>query len=188
MLDTACFKDAFVNPPAKGPDYDQFKPVVGTHCLGTNHQSIDKIERVVFLGDSVTVGTPPSLPAQYYRSLLADALANKFQLAKPNLLWQVSDPLSGKALLKEAGAFASCSKWGARNDDLMPTQLPDCFPQDSRNEHRKGGAGRRGEVGGDEAGAVHRVYGVWRSERAWVVLAASGSAPASSSGPGAGTT
>ena len=51
-----CFANAYVNAPAKGPNYDQFGPQVGSHCLGTNHQDIDKVERVVFLGDSVTVG------------------------------------------------------------------------------------------------------------------------------------
>ena len=37
-------------------DRDQCAPVIGSHCVGTNHQDIDGIERVVFLGDSITVG------------------------------------------------------------------------------------------------------------------------------------
>lgn len=123
-----CYQNAFVQPLVGGPDYDQFAPVVGSHCLGTDHQDITGIERVVFLGDSVTVGTPPQLPAQFYRSKVADALATKFGLQAPNLLWKGFDPFNGTAIVQESGDFASCSKWGARTDDLLPTQLPACFP------------------------------------------------------------
>src|SRR3990170_2334213 len=50
--------------PAKGlPDYDQFGTVVGAHCDGTNHQDIAGVDKVVFLGDSITEGTPPNTPA-----------------------------------------------------------------------------------------------------------------------------
>ena len=122
-----CFADAFVTPMTDGPDYDQFQPVVGSHCLGTNHQDIVGVERVVFLGDSVTVGTPPTWSQDFYRAELADALAAKYGLQPANLLWKSVDPFSGKALVKESGDFASCAKWGARTDDLLPTQLPDCF-------------------------------------------------------------
>jgi len=101
--------------------------VVGSHCLGTNHQNIVGVERVVFLGDSVTVGTPPTLSFDFYRAKLADALANKFGLQKPNLLWKSVDIFNGKAIVKESGDFASCARWGARTDDLAPEQLPDCF-------------------------------------------------------------
>jgi len=128
---TECFADAFVTPMDGGPDYDQYAPVVGSHCLGTNHQDIVGVERVVFLGDSVTVGTPPTWSPEFYRAQLADGLASKFGLQPPNLLWKSVDPFSGKALIKESGGFASCAEWGARTDDLMPTQIPDCFPQDA---------------------------------------------------------
>ncbi len=121
-----CFENAFVTP-LMGPDYDQFGPIVGSHCLGTNHQQITGVERVVFLGDSVAVGTPPTVSTDFYRAKLADGLANKFNLNKPNLLWQSVNPLDGKAFVKESGDFASCAKWGARTDDLSPTQIPDCF-------------------------------------------------------------
>ncbi|MEQ9323824.1 MAG: hypothetical protein RIF41_31965, partial [Polyangiaceae bacterium] len=57
-----CYQGAFVNPLMGGPDYDQFMPVVDSHCLGTDHQDITNVEHVVFLGDSVTVSTPPQLP------------------------------------------------------------------------------------------------------------------------------
>lgn len=125
----SCFADDFVNPPQNGPDYDQFAPVIGSHCMGTNHQDITGIERVVFLGDSVTVGTPPSLSGQFYRSILADALAAKFGLAAPNLLWQSADIFNGTSIVQESGDFASCAKWGARTDDLIQdsTQIADCF-------------------------------------------------------------
>ena len=53
-----CFEEIMgVDPETEGgPDYDQFSPVIGTHCAGTDHQDIADVERVVFLGDSVTVG------------------------------------------------------------------------------------------------------------------------------------
>lgn len=128
-----CYADDFVNPPGKGPDYDQFSPVVGSHCMGTNHQDITGVERVVFLGDSITVGTPPTLSTDFYRAQLADALAAKFGLNKPNLLWKSADPFSGKAVVKTDGAFSSCAKWGARTDDLLQdnSQIADCFPPES---------------------------------------------------------
>jgi lysophospholipase L1-like esterase len=97
--------------PAKGlPDYDQFGVVVGAHCDGTNHQDITGVDKVVFLGDSITEGTPPSTPAQYYRNLLTERLRGKF----------------GADL-----EMAECSNWGARTDDLlMPPhdQVRACFP------------------------------------------------------------
>lgn len=123
-----CYENAFVNQVLDGPDYDQFGPVVGSHCLGTNHQTITGVERVVFLGDSVTVGTPPSTNAQVYRNLLADALAGKFGLTGPSFLWKTVDVFNGTSVLQQDGDFASCSKWGARTDDLTQ-QMNDCFPQ-----------------------------------------------------------
>lgn len=91
-----------------GPDYDQFHPVVGSHCMGTNHQDITGIEKVVFLGDSVTAGTPPTMPAQFYRNVLVAKLTAIF------------GPLE----------VANCSAWGARTDDLLigKQQIPQCFP------------------------------------------------------------
>jgi hypothetical protein len=55
-----CLFEPFVNEGALVIDYEQFDPIIGSHCKGTNHQDIIDIERVVFLGDSVTVGTPPT--------------------------------------------------------------------------------------------------------------------------------
>jgi hypothetical protein len=134
-----CFGDAFVNEPNLGPDYDQFAPVIGSHCLGTNHQDITDVERVVFLGDSITVGTPPTLSADYYRSQLADALVEPFGLVwgsggEDQLLWKLVDVFNGTTIARNSGSFASCSKWGARTDDLLEpgTQIADCFPPETR--------------------------------------------------------
>ena len=129
-----CYEGAFVNSPVLDVDYDQFKPVVGSHCLGTNHQTIAGIERVVFLGDSIAAGTPPTESTYFFRAKLADALASKFGLSKPNLLWQSVNPFDGKSFVKESGDFASCAKWGARTDDLLPTQIPDCLQKSKRDK------------------------------------------------------
>ncbi len=129
----SCYADAFVNPFEGGPDYDQFGPTVGSHCFGTNHQDIQDVERVVFLGDSVTVGTPPTASAAVYRSKLAHALADTFDLAGPSFLWETVDVVNGTSLLKTDGDFASCSKWGARTDDLQ-SQLDSCFPSNARGQ------------------------------------------------------
>ena len=104
----SCF--ASIAGPVKGPDYDQFHPTILPSCAGTHHQSITGIERVVFLGDSITTGTPPSLPSQIYRAILTDALRTKF------------------------GAIdvADCSQWGAHVGDLLSgqNQFAKCFPND----------------------------------------------------------
>jgi lysophospholipase L1-like esterase len=129
-----CFADAFVTPvdPEFGPDYDQFGPVVASHCLGTNHQQIDGIQRVVFLGDSVTVGSPPTGSGDFYRSVLADRLVAKFGLEAPGALWEQLNIFEGTALAQTGGDFAICAKWGARTDDLMEdnAQVADCFPSE----------------------------------------------------------
>ena len=116
------------------PDYAPFAPVIGDHCAGTNHQDIAGIERVVFLGDSVTVGTPPTDSGDSYRSLLADRLAVRFGLEAPSALWRSYNAVSGTALLQHSGDFWSCAKWGARTDDLLEdsSQILDCFPESER--------------------------------------------------------
>ncbi|MBL8974770.1 MAG: hypothetical protein JNK56_29510, partial [Myxococcales bacterium] len=63
-----CLFEPFVNQGQLVIDYAQFDPIIGSHCKGTNHQDITDIERVVFLGDSVTVGTPPTQGKDFYRS------------------------------------------------------------------------------------------------------------------------
>ena len=103
-----CFPEIF-DPASPGPDYDQFNPVVGSHCMGTNHQDIRDVERVVFLGDSVTQGTPPTRIAERYRFVLGDLLRDRFGMIDVD----------------------NCAAWGARTDDLlMPPhqQIHECFP------------------------------------------------------------
>ena len=133
---TECFADDYVNPTMNGPDYDQFSPTVGSHCMGTNHQDITGIQRVVFLGDSITVGTPPTLSNDFYRAQLADQLAAKFGLAEPDFLWKTADPFNGTSISKDSGDFSSCSKWGARTDDLLQdnSQALDCFPPEKLDQ------------------------------------------------------
>ncbi len=127
-----CLFEPFVNQGQLVIDYAQFDPVIGSHCKGTNHQDITDIERVVFLGDSVTVGTPPTQGKDFYRSQLADLLVDRFGLTPPNDLWKQANPIDGVALLKDSGDFSSCSKWGARTDDFIASnsQIEDCFPPD----------------------------------------------------------
>ena len=131
-----CFGD-ITSPQGQGPQYDPFRPVVGSHCQGTNQQDIRDIERVVFLGDSVTVGTPPTASGDIYRAILADALAERFGLEAPSSLWKLPNPLSGTSTVKASGDFASCAKWGARTDDLARdnSQILDCFPAEERSKH-----------------------------------------------------
>ncbi len=107
--------DACFPPPADTskphPNYDQFHPIVNSQCTGTNHQTIDGVERVVFLGDSITTGTPPTLPTAFYRSLVGNEMRSKFGF------WiDVKD----------------CSGWGARTDDFLGPphdQIHACFDE-----------------------------------------------------------
>jgi lysophospholipase L1-like esterase len=132
-----CYANQFVNDFSIGPDYDQFGVTPGSHCLGTNHQDIDGIERVVFLGDSVTVGSPPTLPDALYRSLVADHLAEAFGLQFGTGLsgegsWKLYNPFNGQAAAIHSGDFSACAKWGARNDDLLQdgAQIAQCFTEE----------------------------------------------------------
>jgi lysophospholipase L1-like esterase len=101
-------------PPAPSaskphPNYDQFQPLVNSTCTGTNYQDITGVERVVFLGDSITTGTPPTLPTAFYRTLVANAMRAKF-----GVFIDVQD----------------CSNWGARTDDFLyppHQQIQQCF-------------------------------------------------------------
>ena len=131
-----CFEGVFVNDfTDQAPDYDQFGAVPGSHCKGTDHQDIAGVQRAVFLGDSVTVGTPPWNGDQFYRSHVADALAAQFGLQWDNGFlqdegtWKGYNVLDGVAGVMRSGDFAACAKWGARNDDLTPTQIPQCFDE-----------------------------------------------------------
>jgi len=136
-LGELCFPEIF-DPNTPGPDYEQFAPTPASHCLGTDHQDISGVERVVFVGDSVTVGSPPTLSAEFYRSRLTEALAAEFSLSVPGLPWPSYDPLNGVALdpFLGSGDFVSCAEWGARADDLMrdDDQLLDCLPESERGK------------------------------------------------------
>jgi lysophospholipase L1-like esterase len=104
-----CFQ-GLGDPNQPKPNYDQFGPTVGSHCAGTNHQAIAGVEKVVFLGDSITEGTPPTLPWEYYREILSAQLRDAFG--------------SGIEIVE-------CAAWGARTDDLMQPphqQVLDCLP------------------------------------------------------------
>ena len=131
-----CIDAQFVSGDAPGPGYDDTGIIIGSHCQGTNHQDIQNVERVVFLGDSVTVGTPPTPTQDFYRVLLAEELSFMFGLDAPNLLWQTADPINGTSIIKEDGDFASCAEWGARTDDFLRggNQIPGCFAGDDFNK------------------------------------------------------
>ena len=127
-----CFADIY-DPNIPGPNYDQFSPTVGSHCFGTNQQDITAVERVVFLGDSVTVGTPPTVSDDYYRNRLTEQLAQRFHLRAPSGLWRTVNLLDGMSYQQLSNDFGNCSKWGARTDDLLGpnNQLERCFPPDT---------------------------------------------------------
>ena len=95
---------------ASVPSYDQFEPVVGRHCSGTNHQDIRGVEKVVYLGDSITEGTWPTLEEEFYRSQLTVLLEAEFGSIEVD----------------------RCSAYGARTDDLLKEphqQIHACFPE-----------------------------------------------------------
>lgn len=89
------------------PQYDAFGPVVPRDCMGTDHQDITALDRLVFVGDSVTAGTPPTPASGVYRALLSESLGEVFGTLE----------------------VADCSRWGARADDLVrdDDQLVECL-------------------------------------------------------------
>lgn len=89
------------------PVYENFGLVPGRHCQGSDHQQIEGVEKLVFLGDSITAGTPPT-PADE--------------------IWRVRFTAAMKARFGEGLEVADCSEFGARTDDYLPDQLPRCFP------------------------------------------------------------
>jgi lysophospholipase L1-like esterase len=106
---TACLYRGGPPKPASAPDYDRFSPTINASCTGTNHQLVRGIEKVVFLGDSITAGTPPTPGSEFYRARLEALLRGEF----------------GADL-----EVVSCAEWGAQTDDLMSgqKQLEKCFP------------------------------------------------------------
>ena len=88
-----------------GITYDDLGVVTGSHCKGSNHQDITGIEKLVFLGDSITAGV--GAPAgQTYPELLMESLAGEFGDIE----------------------VVSCAQGGAVNGNLHASQIPQCFP------------------------------------------------------------
>lgn len=97
------------------PQYDHLGPEVPRHCMGTDHQDIEDIELIVFLGDSITAGSPPNGADEIYRHHLTEVLTARWPGA------EVRD----------------CSAWGARTDDYLDgkAQIPECFPEGGAEEN-----------------------------------------------------
>jgi lysophospholipase L1-like esterase len=129
----ACINDMFVSGASPVGDYSMYDVPIGSHCQGTNQQDITGVERIVFLGDSVTVGTPPTGTGDFYRSILAEALAMQFGLEPPSSQWESVNAINGTSSVQDSGAFSSCAVWGARNDDLQ-SQLDTCFPAETLSQ------------------------------------------------------
>ncbi|MEZ4239437.1 MAG: SGNH/GDSL hydrolase family protein [Myxococcota bacterium] len=114
-LSQRCF--GVLGDPDEGavPDYEPLGPVVPEDCVGTGHQDIGDLDRVVFLGDSITTGTFPTPDAGFYRNLLVAGLEE-----------DLGHPLETQ----------DCSRWGARVDDLQrdDTQIVDCIGADGTDE------------------------------------------------------
>jgi hypothetical protein len=92
------------------PDYQPYAATFADHCGGTAHQDIRDIQKVVFLGDSITAGTPPTPEWSYYANLLTDDLRRRYGEVE----------------------MVNCSEWGARTDDLVTApkeQLLKCVPE-----------------------------------------------------------
>jgi lysophospholipase L1-like esterase len=106
-----CFAD-IMDPDNPGPDYyTGSEPVVGGHCIGTDHQEIEGVQRLVFLGDSITEGTFPTPSSQYYRTVLTESLQARF----------------GEDL-----EVSNCADLGATSEDLLRgsnSQIERCFPE-----------------------------------------------------------
>ena len=137
-----CFAE-ISSPDGPNPDYDQFDPVVGRHCAGTNHQDIRDVEQVVFLGDSVTNGTPDDAHPlcldndHLFRVRLANWLAERFDLSKGEPLeweqWEAYSCLyNGDPGLTRSGDFANCARWGGDNEELLRYVSPRDAPEDER--------------------------------------------------------
>ncbi|MEB2313335.1 MAG: SGNH/GDSL hydrolase family protein [Sorangiineae bacterium] len=105
-----CFANIYENPRSLVvPNYDKFGGNYNSTCSGTNNQDIQGVERVVFLGDSITVGPGFPTPANLvYRTLLTNRLKQRF----PGV------------------AVSSCAVNGAKVDDFFSgdRQISKCFP------------------------------------------------------------
>lgn len=125
-----CFGAFFGEASATIPDYSPYGATLNSSCYGTNHQDIADVQRVVFVGDSITVGTPPTDPSDFYRVRLADDFVDRWGLEAPSWDWEWYDVVNGTSITSISGDFCSTAKWGARTDDLLEDndQILDCFP------------------------------------------------------------
>jgi lysophospholipase L1-like esterase len=129
--------ESLATKQATPPDYAQFDPVLNGACMGTNHQHIADIQHVVFVGDSVTVGTPPNTVENFWRNVVAVDLAARFGIEAPEEAWYWYDLWTGNAYEQDSGAFSVCAKYGARTDDLVEDndQIIECIPEDRAGEN-----------------------------------------------------
>jgi lysophospholipase L1-like esterase len=106
MTAVSCFSRLI--GPVPGPDYDQFPPIIAPSCAGTHHQAITGVEKVVFMGDSITEGTPPTQESEYYRSIVLDGVTKRFGNVETT----------------------DCAAYGARTDDFLAgkNEITTCFP------------------------------------------------------------
>lgn len=136
-----CFADI-----ASPVDYLSSGAILNSTCTGTNHQNIAGVQRVVFVGDSVTAGAPIPTDwsswdltdsSEWYRNVLAQEFVARWGLSAPDWFWENVSLTSGESYTKLSGDFGNCSKWGARTDDLAKdnSQLADCIPEDQRDKH-----------------------------------------------------
>jgi lysophospholipase L1-like esterase len=131
----SCLEQLAAKQPL-APDYAQFSPVLNSACLGTNHQDIAGVQHVVFVGDSVTVGTPPNTVETFYRNVMAEDLSARFGIEAPAYEWYWYDLFTGNAYMQDSGAFSVCAKYGARTDDLVQDhdQIIECIPESRAGE------------------------------------------------------
>jgi lysophospholipase L1-like esterase len=94
-----------------GVSIDELDMPISDTCEGTIQQDFEGIERVVFLGDSITAGQGGGRDGAY-RVLLGQRLAERY----PGVV------------------IDDCSEGGAVNADLLNEQIPECFtgPEDRR--------------------------------------------------------
>ena len=119
--------EGFGNPYTDSEHY----PIDPT-CSGTSHQDFSGIDHVIFLGDSITVGTYPTPSVDFYRNRLAAQLAEHYGLTPPEESWQLVDYETDQSQVLRSGDFSSCARLGARTSELhdRSTQLQSCFTED----------------------------------------------------------
>ncbi len=117
-------------------DYASFDPVLGRHCRGSDHQDIDAVEQVVFVGDALVAGLPQWQAHRLMRFELAERLSERFGLHAPEPAWQEVDPLTGQPALRRSGDFVACAHPSAAAADLLEGRrlLIDCLLPDEHQQ------------------------------------------------------